>query len=479
VRSAREACAAANVRVTQTVSLSRRMRRWDNPALSKLHQTPPDLILLVGGADTGPVEPIVAAANVIETVYAGADPEQRPLVVYAGNQEARRPVSDVLSTSFDLRVVENVSPEIETENLLELQRELCEVYRKVKLPALPGYRRLRDWCDVPLLSTPEAVGSVLRYIARRNELPQGVLGVDVGGSTTYVGAANAQEYQWTVGSDLGTSLGARGTLELSGVADIGRWLPTSVPDEETLSRLENVHLRPQGIPQTMEDLLLVHAVARQDLLLAMREMRLRDRFPAAADRGSLGMPGFDVIAARGGVMSHTPQDGIVALTLLDAIQPVGLSRVVVDWASMWAQLGAVATLVPRAAAQVFECDGLRELGTIIAPSGEARNGGIALRLTIRRDEGEAVRASIPAGTVRRFPLGLEESAVVEVRPSHEFDIGMGRRGMGGKARVRGGSLGIIVDTRGRPLAVPQNAFQRREKLQEWLENLVGDVPDVS
>jgi len=81
---------------------------------------------------------------------------------------------------------------------------------------------------------------------------------------------------------------------------------------------------------------------------------------------------------------------------------------------------------------------------------------------------------VPAGTVQRFPLAPDQQATVEVRPSRAFDIGMGRRGFGGKAKVRGGSLGIVVDTRGRPLSLPQDAQQRRAKLQEWLRNLVGD-----
>lgn len=479
VQSADRACSATNVEVIQTISLSRRMRRWDNRALATLHRTPPDLILLVGGADTGPVAPVRNAAEVLATVYREVSREERPIVIYAGNQEARRPVSEVMSAGFDFRVVENVRPDVETENLIELQRELTSVYERAKLSTLPGYRRLRQWCTSPLLSTPRALGTVLRYIARRNDLGQGVLGLDVGGATTYVGTARGQDYRWTLSSDLGSSYGIRETLQRSGLGGIRRWLPVSVADGETASRLENARLRPQSIPQTMEELLLVHAVARQALLLTMREMRKRYWQQGEAEQEYGVPPLFDIVAARGGAIAHTPQDGIIALTLLDAVQPVGLSRIVIDWASMWPQLGALAAVAPDAAAQVLERDGFRELGTVIAPIGEARDGERAIRLTIVREDGPTTEVDIPAGMIWRFPLALEESAIVEVRPSHEFDIGMGRKGMAGKASVRGGSLGIIVDTRGRPLSLPRNAFRRREKLQEWLENLIGDVKNSS
>ena len=84
-------------------------------------------------------------------------------------------------------------------------------------------------------------------------------------------------------------------------------------------------------------------------------------------------------------------------------------------------------------------------------------------------------ADVPSGTIQRFPLGLNEQVTLEVRPNHALDIGLGRKGVGGKAVVRGGSLGIVVDTRGRPLSLPQDPKRCRAKLQEWLRNLIHDA----
>ena len=78
------------------------------------------------------------------------------------------------------------------------------------------------------------------------------------------------------------------------------------------------------------------------------------------------------------------------------------------------------------------------------------------------------------GVIHRFPLALTESVTIEVRPSRHLDIGLGRKGAGGRAVVRGGSLGLIVDTRGRPLRLPQGHL-RRAKMQEWLGALIHDV----
>lgn len=258
--------------------------------------------------------------------------------------------------------------------------------------------------------------------------------------------------------------------------------------QDTLSHLENMALRPYGIPQTMDDLLLTHAVIRQALLLTMRRMRRQHwhRAPSltasptppgstlsnpAENPESVITPSFDLIAVRGGAIVRTPMDGLIALSVLDALQPTGLSRLVLDWASIWPQLGIIARIAPLAASQVLERDSYRDLGALIAPIGEARDGEDALNIIIRRDDGEVIDSDIPAGEVRRFPLALHEYADVEVRPSRAFDIGLGRKGFGGRARVRGGTLGIIVDTRGRPLSLPQIPLLRRERLHHWLASL--------
>ena len=469
--SAHHVCSSANALVRQTIALGDRTRRWRNRTLASLRTPLPDLIVMVGGIDTAPTELLEDAARVLVTVYEDIEPKQRPIIVYAGNQEARRSVSSIVSSHFDFRVVDNVRPSIHKESPGELQRELAEVYARTKLTALPGYRRLDGWCTTPILSTTEALSRTIRFVARRSESSQGVLGVDVGGMSTYIGAARDEVYQSAVGAALGTGHGIQHLFEPSTIKEVCRWLPIAMRSEEALNWLENARLRPYGIPQTQEDLLLMQAMARQALSLTMQRIQRQYWRRLAAVVGPEVTPPFDLILARGGLIAHAPDDGAVALMLLDALQPTGLSRLVVDWASIWPQLGSLAQIAPLAASQVLDRDSFRDLGTVIAPVGSARDGERALSLTILQNNDKLVEKDIPAGTIERFPLDPGESAILEVRPSRDFDIGLGRKGLGGKAKVRGGSLGIIVDTRGRPLALPATDKARRLKLQEWLESL--------
>jgi hypothetical protein len=478
LESARRACAGSHVIVRHTITLGTRSRRWDRQALAALREQPPDLLMLVGGVDTGPTAPLENAAQVLAAIYQDLPEARRPAIVFAGNQEARRPVSALLAEQFDFRVVDNVRPAVRTETLGELQRELEALYARIKLAALPGYRRLDSWCGSSVIATTEALATVWRFMAEGGQLAQGVLGIDVGGATTYVGAAHSGLYQWTTAAAMGMSYGLDLLIATSGMRDIARWLPEPLPPQELATQLENARLRPLGLPTTNEDMALTQALLRQAILLTVRRMRRQHWHRLDVSELKDTTPPFDVLAARGSALVNAPTDGLLALTLLDAVQPTGLARLVVDWASLWPQLGALARVLPLAAAQVLEQDSLRELGTVIAPIGEARDGERALHITLRPTVGEPMEVMVPAGTIRRLPLGVGKQATIEVRPSRAFDIGLGQKGLGGRAVVTGGTLGLIIDTRGRPLSLPQDDTRRRTKMQEWLGKLTDDSPNA-
>jgi hypothetical protein len=42
------------------------------------------------------------------------------------------------------------------------------------------------------------------------------------------------------------------------------------------------------------------------------------------------------------------------------------------------------------------------------------------------------------------------------------------KGQAGTTKVEGGLMGIIIDARGRPLPLPDDPDERREKMQRWL-----------
>ena len=237
-------------------------------------------------------------------------------------------------------------------------------------------------------------------------------------------------------------------------------------------------LHPVSLPQTWEDLLLEYALAREVMRHVIAQARpgwLRGGHHLLAHT-----PQWDLILGAGRTLTRTPHPGYAALLLLDALEPVGVSQIALDIGGIAATLGAVAATRPLAAAEVVEHDAFLNLGTVVAPLGTARPGEIALRLKVHYPNGRVVQHEVAYGSIELVPLGVGERATLELHPTHRFDMGLGEPGRGVTAEAEGGTLGLIIDARGRPLELPADGPGRRQLIQEWLGSvrIVQDGADL-
>jgi len=152
--------------------------------------------------------------------------------------------------------------------------------------------------------------------------------------------------------------------------------------------------------------------------------------------------------------------------MIDAFQPEGITHLAVDSIFMMPQLGVLAQVNPEAATHVFERDCLIHLGTVIAPVGVAKVGETCLSIEVSTPNNAPITEDIPYGDLRRYPLPLGEKATLKLQPSRRFDVGAGN-GHPVEVEVMGGVVGLVVDTRGRPLEIPTDAQQRVSQLTKW------------
>jgi hypothetical protein len=240
----------------------------------------------------------------------------------------------------------------------------------------------------------------------------------------------------------------------------------------------NKSLYPATLPQEARELHLEHALAREALRLAVSQVRAG--WPASwrgADRGLL--PVFDPIVASGAVLAGTPRAAHAALVLLDALEPAGIFNLLLDVNGVAAALGAIAPVQPLAAAQLWGSNAIQRLAIVIAPfaprgrsavGAGAQPGQVAVRVKVAGGGGQTADVEVAAGAVQvlSLPLAAGQSGAVTVQPARGFDVGRGP-GRGVVLRdLRGSTLGVIVDARGRPLALPRDAGKRRETMQKWL-----------
>jgi hypothetical protein len=74
------------------------------------------------------------------------------------------------------------------------------------------------------------------------------------------------------------------------------------------------------------------------------------------------------------------------------------------------------------------------------------------------------------GDMRLFPLTDGATATVTIRPARGFDCGAGS-GREITKTVRGGTVGLILDARGRPLNLPTERNACRAAVTGWVTAL--------
>ena len=137
---------------------------------------------------------------------------------------------------------------------------------------------------------------------------------------------------------------------------------------------------------------------------------------------------------------------------------------------MMPQLGVLAQVNQQAATQVFERDCLIHLGACIAPVGAAKPGDACISITVKHDGKECITEDVPFGELRLYPLGMGEKARVSLQPNRRFDVGA-NRGQPVQTEVLGGVVGLVVDTRGRPLEISTDSEMRVADLKRWMAAL--------
>ncbi len=463
--SARRAARSIYADVVEVIALDDATeRRSDEERVHLIQQAQPDVIYIVGGTDGGATTAVADLARVVTLACSLlAEGETRPVVIFAGNADMRLEVAQIIGEEAPLKVVDNVRPTLDIENLSPLREEIEAIHRERKMAGLPGLDMLNAWNPQAIMTTAQAQSYVIEYLGRKYGSPKGVLGVDVGGATTVVTVQLDGLSQQVIRTDLGTSYSVERVLAQVAMDDILRWVPFPIEEGEAHSLLLNKSLRPTTLPATYETLLLEQALAREALRLALAEAREIWPIGQASPYPHLS-PMFEPIVGSGGVLSCAPRPGQAALILLDAIQPIGVSTLVLDSRSFVAAMGAIAGVNPLAAVQAAGLGGLVNLGTVIAPVGQAREGEIVLRLKV---EELNLEMDVPYGSLEVYRLPSPEPLTLRVRPQRNFDVGWGP-GRGRKIQFSGGSVGLIIDARGRPLTLPSDRERRRAKVQEWL-----------
>src|SRR6188508_795780 len=401
--------------------------RLPHEKIERIRSMRPDMILMSGGTDGGAVTHVVEMAEYI----AAADPRPRfgvtyklPLI-YAGNKDAQSQVKKILGDKTALEITDNIRPVLEKEYLAPARNKIHDLFLEHVMQQAPGYKKLIDMAGAPIMPTPAAVGLIMETIARREHL--NLIGVDIGGATTDVFSVFDGVFNRTVSANLGMSYSISNVLAEAKLANIMRWVPFTIDEQTLRNRIKNKMIRPTTIPQTLDELQIEHAIAR-DALRRIQSM----------------------------------------LMMVDAYEPVGCTMLSVDSIFMMPHLGVLSTIDEKAATDVFVRDCMIYLGTCVAPIGQGKDGDTCADYAITFADGRTVKDRLFFGDLRHYPLESGAKAAMTMHPAKSIDAGAGP-GAPVTREVLGGVVGVLLDGRGRPLQLPAEPSARVAALNKWFD----------
>lgn len=471
VESARRLTESTYTRIVDTIGLND-LRKPDQQ-IDSLLRLRPDLVVITGGTDGGAslsiqklLEPIGLASFLLPE-------EKRPAVLFAGNEKMEAEVKTLVgSLATSLHFSPNVRPSLETEDIDPAERELARMMINIRKRQIKGVDLLDLWSGGHILPTAYATGRMVRFLAKVYGSKKGILSVDLGASAAVIAAGFNGKSTLKVLPQFGLGENLSSLLNYTTLEDILQWSSLDISPGVLRDYLFQKSLYPSTIAATREDLAMAQAVARQALYLAMQSAR-RD-FPQniASIKQNL-TPLFEPILAGGGALSDASRPGHGLLLLLDSIQPVGVTTIIIDQNNLLPLLGSAASQNNILPVQVLESGAFLSVGTVVSPVVSANYGTPILKAKLNYENGAEARVDLKYGSIETLPLANGETGSLTLQGLRGADVGFGP-GRSGTIPVSGGALGVVFDGRGRPLELPSDAVRRRELIKKWNWTLGGE-----
>ena len=470
LESAKNLVASTYARVVETISLND--TRPAEEQLDAILKSNPDLIIIAGGTDGGASNSLQKIIEVIGLAAYLMPKDRKPMVIFAGNKEMDDEVKELLEPlSSGLYTAPNIRPAVDTEDLLAARKELARAVIEIRKKQLSGVEEVDMWAGGHLLPSVFTEGRIVHLLSKLYGTGKAVLSVNLGASATTITAGFGDRLFSRAYPQFGMGSSVAELLENTSTENIIRWLPMDISPERISDYVYTKALYPTSIPATKDELQIEQALGREALRISL--MQVSQSIPSDVPALKKGLlPLFEVILGSGSVISNAPTPGQSLLILLDALQPVGISTIILDQNNLLPALGAAATINTLLPIQALETGAFSNLATVVSPVSNARYGANILTASLKRPDGSVSKVDIKQGGFDVLPLKLGEVGDLLLQPRNRADIGQGP-GKKVVMKVGGSALGVVIDGRGRPLQLTSDNVRRRDLIKKWLWSLGG------
>ena len=105
----------------------------------------------------------------------------------------------------------------------------------------------------------------------------------------------------------------------------------------------------------------------------------------------------------------------------------------------------------------------------MAPIGQGKIGASCTQYEIDLPDGKQ-SGTLNIGDLLQFPLEADQETSLTLRPERNIDVGQGQ-GQEVTTTVKGGTAGLILDGRGRPIVFAEEQSERVAQISRWSDVL--------
>lgn len=448
------------------------MDRVEN-LVDKIVSEKPELVFITGGTDNGAVKSLLRLVNIVRMAIYLLPEHLRPRVLFAGNAKVAPRVNQMLSPFTKVYITENVRPALKKENLEDATNTFYSIYKEIQMEKIQGLNTLDRLSSGTLMPISMGYRNMFQFFSKSSK--KNILGVNLSSRGVLVGYSTKNAYDMTVFSDFGSGTGLQNAMTQLSYEDIAKWIPADLSKNYVLDFIQNRILYPKSVPTKMDGMHIENAITTALVHRSLKRSHVKLDEPFRSVRNAKGISPFDKIYLSGYALVRTLERFENLIMMLNALQPSGLTELVIDKNNLLSSLGVAAQINPLLAVQVFE-NSLISFAHVIAPMGKTNPKLPVLQMKITSEEGQSKVYEFKADMLYRVPLRIGRNVKLELQPLQKTDIGWGP-GRGGEypELIQGSMVGFVIDTRNRPYEPTGNKQIQQQLHQNWLSSLQRKV----
>ncbi len=430
---------------------------------TSIHNNHPNMFLLSGGTFNGAVKSVARLLEIILFCTKHLNPKEKPEIIYAGNSRLIQKLEEFkVENQLKIYTTENLRPSLEVENLLPALNCMNKVTNKLLTKRIPGLDFIFDHCVTQPISFSQALGTMVNFLS--NLYPnksENVLLIDFN-KEIFIVAGNSDKQTKIAKKKNLLNSDPEQFLEKIELSEILDWTNIEIDSEYLLTYIANKVIHPNSVPENKEDLSIDKSILK---------CLLRDIFSEYKKITGTQQELIHQILITGDYIYPYFSNEELILFLLDAIQPIGITNLFLDQYGILPILGSIAIDNSILPIQLLDSNAISLLARVFSIPSRAKLGTPLFEVRLVFEDGTKLEETIVKGSIKKLPATAGQTVKLFIDVVGNIGSRQFLKPYESGIKIQGGNLGIVFDTRNRPIILPKTPPERIATLNQWQEEL--------